>query len=286
MKKIFKLSTEISEMSILTQKKSRGGSGERSYSLSEVVISNDWHGSGPDWNFPTVPDDYSNSGVFGGGSNSGVETYNPDPEDNVNDPNGVLEATKTKMTENIEALKQALNSNLLSGKDIQDAQEVIDAYQQTKDNIELIQNSENKYRIDVIADFDNDATKANAEFYYDKDTGEFVILVESTNAEYLPLFAHELEHANQLENGELYIDNDGNIKGYDINDEVDAYDVQHKLNFGVGFDSNDLSGNPVNNPYEVTPDEIYNNFPNIYDHLKLDSSGESGSTSATSSSSN
>ena len=93
-----------------------------------------------------------------------------------------------------------------------------------------------------------------------------MITVEGTDQSNLPVLAHELEHANQLENGELYLQN-GDIAGYDINDEVDAYDIQHKFNFGIGFDVVDLNGNPVTDgPYEVTAEEVYSQFPGVYDN--------------------
>ena len=284
MNKIFKLSTEISEMSVLKQKESKGG---WSISLSGITITPPGGDDGGGWSFPSS---WQNSGGSngGGGGGGGEETPNPDPVDNVNDPNGALEATKGALTEKIEALQTALKANLIPAKDLNDAQAVIDALQQTIDTITLIENSEHKYRIDVKPNFDNDPTKANGEFTYDSKTGEFVITIESTEGAYLSVFAHELEHANQLENGELFLNSNGQIDGYDINDEVAAYDVQHKIDDGIFYNEKDLNGIPVSTPYQVTPEAIYTAFPGVYDHLKPPVTGGGGSapSSAPSSGSN
>lgn len=264
---IFKLSDEISEMPVLKQKKSRGGSGG---TLSTVTITATI--GGPSFEFPSSD---GGGGPSGGGGGGGTPDDGNEPGDNIKDPNGALDAAETIINEQIEALKQALKGNLITGeKDIKDAQEVIDALEQTKDTIELLKNSDNNYRIEVKPNYDEDATKASGDLTFDKDTGEFVFTVEGVGGEFFPTFAHELEHANQLENGELYLGDDGTIQGYDINDEVDAYDIQHKIHTGVYFDTTDLNGNNVDGPYEITPEEIYNQFPGIYDHLKDNGSGD------------
>src|SRR5690606_22320428 len=267
MNKIFELSAEISEMPVLKQKKSFGGAG---ISLSTITVIGTI--GVPSFDFP--------SSDWGGSSGGGGGGGNPDngddgPGDNINDPNGALDAAKSEINKQIEALKQALQSDLITNeKDIKDAQEVIDALEQTKNTIDLLKDSDNKYRIDVKPGYDGDPTKASGELTFDKETGEFVITIEGTDGQYLPTFAHELEHANQLENGELYVGEDGSIYGYDINDEVDAYDIQHKISTGVYFDTTDLNGKNVNGPYEVTPEEIYKQFPGIYDHLKDNGAGD------------
>lgn len=269
MNQIFELSAEISEMPVLKQKKSFGGAGG---SLSTVTITATI--GGPSFEFPSS-DGGGPSGGGGGGGGGTPDNGNDGPGDNINDPNGALDAAKSEINKQIEALKQALQGDLITNeKDIKDAQEVIDALEQTRDTIDLLRDSDNKYRIDVKPDYDGDSTKASGELTFDKDTGEFVLTIEGTDGQYLPTFAHELEHANQLENGELYLGDDGTIQGYDINDEVDAYDIQHKIDTGVYFDTTDLNGKNVDGPYEVTPEEIYNQFPGIYDHLKDNGSGD------------
>lgn len=121
------------------------------------------------------------------------------------------------------------------------------------------------------------------EFLYDGSTGEYVIRIESTNS--IGVLSHELEHSNQLENGELYLDNSGIIQGYDINDEVDAYTVQHVVDQCIFDNLFDLNGYPVpSEDYEITPQEIYDQFPGMYDELEGYNNNEpTDSTSATNS---
>lgn len=280
MNKLFKLSTEISEMSVLKQKQSKGGWG---ISLSGLTITAPGGDNGGGWSFPSSWQNGTGSGGGGGGGGGGGENTNPDPVDNINDPSGTLEATKGVLTEKIEILQLALKSNLLPANELKDVQAVIDALQQSIDTITLLENSEHKYRIDVKPNFDGQPDQANGEFTYDSTTGEFVITIEGIDGEYLPVFIHELEHANQLENNELFLNN-GQIDGYDINDEVAAYDVQHKVVNGIAFDVIDLKGNIVTGPYEITPDAIYDTFPGMYDHLKTPDPGTGGEGSSSNSS--
>lgn len=249
MKNLFKISTGISEMPITQQKNTSGGFWDDTIGLSTVII-----GPDPDWpsfSFPSsTPPTY---GSGGGG-------YEPDPEenDNIKDPDKVLESYKNFINEQIASLKEALKLEL---GDPEKIQKVIDAYEKSIKTIDLMENSDKKYRIDVKDNYDNNTSQDNAQTTYDTKTGEYVITIEALeNGGDIALLAHELEHVDQIENGELNIDQNGNITGYDIQDEVDAYQQQETIFNGVNF-------------IEITPEYIWETYPGVYDNLKPKDNG-------------
>lgn len=263
---LFKISEGISEMPILQQKYSYGGWWG---TIETVTITKS---APPSFSFDSMFSSYPDNSSVGGGG--GGETSNPDqPGENINDPNGVVGKTETTIKEQIAGLKMAIQSNLVSGKDLEDIQKVIDSYQKTLDTLDLMKNSDNKYRFDLKPGYDNDP-KNTAQLSYDSKTGEFVITIENTTD--IGLLAHELEHVNQLENGEITLGKDGMLEGVDIYDEVDAYDIQHKITYGIYYDQIDLTGDPIKDStidYKITPEEIWKEYPGMYDDLKPSQGG-------------
>lgn len=49
---------------------------------------------------------------------------------------------------------------------------------------------------------------------------------------------HELEHLNQIENGELSFDKNGNFSDYDVMEEVNAYQFQEYIEKGMDYKNN------------------------------------------------
>lgn len=249
MKNLFKISTGISEMPITQQKNISGGFWDNTIGLSTAIIEPD-----PDWpsfSFPSsTPPTY---GSGGGG-------YDPDPEekDNINDPHKLLEGAENKITERITNLKELLKTDLV---DKEKGQKLLDAYEKALKTIELMKDSDKKYRVDIKEDSDGNPNTTSGDFTYDSKTGEYVLTVD--NADDLSLLAHELEHVDQFENGELGFDKNGNLTGYDIQDEVDAYQQQEFFDKGVGYET-------------ITDDSVWEDYPGIYDHLKPNNNGDGG----------
>ncbi|MDH1601818.1 MULTISPECIES: hypothetical protein [Empedobacter] len=261
MKNLFKISTGISEMPIAQQKNISGGFWDDTIGLSTVIIDPD-----PDW--PSFSFPSSTPPTYGSGGGGGNE---PDPEDNDNikDPEKALEQIETKINEKILDMKLylKLGAKELDAKDIQKA---IDGYEKTLKTIELMKNSDNKYRIDVKDNHDNDPKHSNGEFYYDKKTGEYVILIEGTGEAHLPILVHELEHVDQFENGELGFNEDGSFSAYDAQDEMDAYQQQENFYF-----------NPIDGYKEVNSDNFWDDYNKggVYDYLKpKENGGNDGDT--------
>ncbi|MGV0938883.1 hypothetical protein [Empedobacter falsenii] len=264
MKNLFKISTGISEMPITQQKSTSGGFWDDTIGLSTVII-----GPDPDW--PSFSFPSSTPPTYGSGGGGG---YEPDPEenDNIKDPDKVLETLETKITEKITLMKMLLKAEGANTKDIQKA---IDGYDKTLKTIELMKNSNNKYRIDVKDNYDKDSTKNSGEFTYDTKTGEYVITIEGTSNAHIPVLAHELEHVDQFENGEIGFDKNGNPTGYDLQDEIDAYQQQENFIF-----------NGIQGYKEVNSDNFWDDYNKggVYDYLKPkeNGGGDGGSESLSS----
>lgn len=198
----------------------------------------------------------------GGGGSVGGNGYGGDNGDNkVDDPNNLLGGLK----ETIESKLQELRVLKIVGGESVD--KLIKAHE---DVIKIINNiNENpssygdKIRI-VIEDTDNDRSIDSG--YITRDSEGYKIALDSR--ENLGLLVHELVHLEQIRTGKLAIGIDGTFSGYDINDEVEAYDLQHKIDKGIMYEYRDLTGDVVNGGYKVTAEQVFSEYPGIYDHLR------------------
>ena len=195
----------------------------------------------------------------GGGSQTGVTPTHS----YLIDPNKILKTTTEFLTTRIVTLEDMLQNGTLpkTGKDY------LNALKKSQNTIETMKNQKGLiFRIAPMQSNGDDRLDAN--IHYDKKTGEVIFNIENIeNSNNISLVIHELTHIQQLIDGKLWIEN-GEIKGYDIYDELEAYTQKHLAEYGVLAGSYDLMGNhyPDGN-YTVTIDEIKKAYPGVYDHL-------------------
>lgn len=277
------LSKELNVVSLKVTEEKIGGF-SYSVTLPSVIITpdppslewswGDWNWSGDWWENGGGDNDPSYDGSIGGGvgggtgGNNGGNDPNPNPgnggteDPNVKDPNKLLDNTKSFIDSSIESLKKLIQS----GAAPSGAEEYLKTLENAQNTLDKMNNSGQKYRIDEIPD--NGDKNLDAYVSYDSKTGEIVLGIENIpDSSSIDLIIHELTHIEQLMNGDLWIEN-GQIKGYDINDEVEAYQNQHDAKYGAFSGKYDLDGNdyPDGN-YKVTPEDILNKYPGFYDDL-------------------
>lgn len=280
------LAKELKEVPLAKQKKIVGGNGSI-VSLPEVVVTasypdNEWDDDFWEALGPSVPDENQDRNDDSGTPNED-NTVNPLNE-NVNDKDQILDQYKSNLDAQIGVLEDMkLNQELLDqlGYTIEDVDSRLEDLKDSKDVLDLMEKSENNYRIEY-KESDGDS-KNDADFSYDKDTNEYVISIEQFDTS---LLAHELTHVQQFENGDISFDEYGNSTGYSLEDEVEAYNNQHDMAYGMNSDKVDLNGNPVESgDYEVTGEDVLNAFPGLYDNLpKTDAEASSSASSSASAS--
>ncbi len=250
--------TEQQEMAVAGM-----GIGSRTFTIPTIVVT-------PSSNFPNSDfwndlsdifggDGYPSNGGGGGGGGTGGNGGNggngngpddddPKPGENIKDPNGVV--SKTKST-----LKALLDGAKASGVNTKEAKAYMESLQQALDTIDRLENSDLKCRVEL--ENSNGDNMNNAWIEYDSTTGELVLHVESNAVSDMALIAHEMIHFGQFLDGSLWIGADGEITGYDLMDEVDAYQIQHDIFYGIGSGLFDVFGNPVpGGGYRVTPEDL------------------------------
>lgn len=233
MKNIFELSKDIKEMAIYQQKKTKGGHWSGTTTLPTIIIPP----GGPDPSFYWSWGDFSFSdpgfsyGGGGGGIGGGDSDY-PTNQGDINDPHNMIESAEDLLKNLMEQLKGYMDRGF--GDPVKN-KEVMDAYQKGLDLLNMLKDSGKNYRFDIDTEGKND-TKGLGGTGYDPNTGEYVITMPvALSRESLGLFMHELEHLNQIENGELSYDKYGNPVDYDIMDEVNANQFQEYFDRGAGY---------------------------------------------------
>lgn len=258
------LASELHLVSVLSQETKVGGF-DYSFTLPSVVITP----SEPSFNWPSWEPGGDNSydSSYGGGGdippNSGNNSNNDPKPSGVSDPEKLLDGTKNFLKSTIDALKGLIENKTAPAG----AEEYLSALESAQDTLDKMEKStDQKFRIEGIPN--NGDKFLDANISYDKDSKEVVFGIENISGVYgYELVAHELTHIEQLMNGELKIEN-GTIVGYDINDEVEAYQRQHDIFYGSQSENFDMNGKPYpDGDYKVTPEDIYNKYPGIYDDL-------------------
>lgn len=281
------LANELQIVPLKTQKGKVGGF-DYSVTLPEITISASAPGFSFSFDWGSFSSGYpgdNNSGGAGGGSGSGSggsgSGGSGNDNSNINDPDNLLDKTKNYLKTTIDALKELIDS----GKAPSGTQEYLKALEQTQETLDKMESSDQKYRIDEMSNNGDDINDANVS--YDSQTGEIVLSLENGSSNDYSLIIHEITHIEQLMNGDLWIEN-GNITGYDINDEVEAYQKQHDVYYGPDASKFDLGGNPYpDGDYRVTPEDISKYHPGIYDNLpnqNWSKPGDSGTNSGSASS--
>ena len=185
--------------------------------------------------------------------------------DDIDDPGDILTDLRDDYSKNIAALKDEKLLEMLSEDDKLDAKEVLKQYERTLETLNMMDKSQYKFKVEQTVS--NGDSRIDGSFTYDSHNKQFVISVETGDLNNSVL-AHELEHVRQFLEGRLTLDSEDNITGYSMQDEIDAYNVQHKIEKGVFYDEFDLTGDKVSNgDYIITADEIKKEFPGIYDNL-------------------
>ncbi len=160
---------------------------------------------------------------------------------NIHDPGGVL--GRTSMT--ISCLLDAPDTTEAHRKNLRKVQGIIGriAGSDVKVVVETTPNDRDGLSEGLVA--------------YKPGTGEVLLRIEEGCEGRLELVAHELVHVEQFLDGDWWYE-DGEVKGRDIWDEVEAYQLQHDLNYPDGNSgSYDLRRNPVaGGGYRVTPQDV------------------------------
>lgn len=260
------LASELHLVSVSSQETKVGGF-DYSIDLPSVIItpesmpSFDW----PSWE-PGGDNSYDSSYSGGGDippNNGNNNSNNNTKPSGVSDPEKLLDGTKNFLKSTIDALKGLIENKTAPAG----SEEYLSALESAQDTLDKMEKStDQKFRIEEISN--NGDKFLDANISYDKETKEIVFSIENISGVYgYELVAHELTHIEQLMNGELKIE-DGQIVGYDINDEVEAYQRQHDIFYGSQSGNFDMNGKAYpDGDYKVTPEDIYNKYPGIYNDL-------------------
>lgn len=266
------LSRELKQVPQIDQGKIKGGGSV--LILSGVSIVGDpwdggggWGSDGDPFGDDPVDDSYTGGGGTGGG-------WTPSDEPQINDPDCVYEDFKNYLEEQKEVLDGIVESgNVPAGFTVEDFQSYLDRIEQMLETLHDMETNGVAYRFEV------GAGESAGETSYDTDTGEIVIRVN--NAEDTGLIAHEVYHVQQIMNGELGFDENGNVTGLTIEDEVAAFQVQYEIKWGARAGEVDWDGD-LSSGWEVTEEWLLEKFP-IYEDLPSEGNGGGSSGSAGSS---
>lgn len=267
---IFQLSSSLENLLESELYLFKGGlvGGQSETLIDEVIITVPRDSSdNDDSNDGNTDDDWSDYGDEDGIPDYDGEYFPPDEGGigDIVDPGDILTNLKDDYSKNIAALQDENLLKMLSEDDRLDAKEVLKQYERTLNTLEMMDKSEYTFKIQRTVNDNN--SQIDGSFRYDSINNEFIIYVETGDANNVVL-AHELEHVRQFLEGRLALDSEGNITGYSMQDEIDAYNVQHKIEKGVFYDEFDLTGDKVSGgDYVITADEIKKEFPGIYDNL-------------------
>ncbi|MGQ8869191.1 hypothetical protein [Myroides sp. TSA_177.3] len=230
-------------MAIYQQKKTKGGHWSGTTTLPTIIIPP----GGPDPSFYWSWGDFSFSdpgfsyGGGGGGIGGGDSDY-PTNQGDINDPHNMMDFTENYLKDNLEAIKNLIDNGAI---DPIKGKALMDAYQKGLDILDRLRDSDKNYRFDVNPDYHEPGKNPKGGTSYDPNTNEYVVTIPGTPSQYLGLLMHELEHLNQIENGELSFDKNGNFADYDVMDEVNAYQFQEYIEQGTGYKT-------------ITPDDVLN----------------------------
>lgn len=281
------LSGELQILPLVKQKKTKAG-----YNLPTVSCTTYSPPNERDWE-----DEIGNGGTpdYGDHDDDGNGQLPKDWDDkyvlgypgaNIEDSSGAVESFKAKITSQIEAIKGFLESGALSKHGITDAtlkyqSEILQRCLVTVGHME----TSDKYAFEIITgeNLDNDAKSNEGYVIFNQDTGRFELHIEDAND--VTMMAHELMHIGQLLTGDLWLEQTQNglelIGGHSIEDEAEAYQLQHILTHGIEAGNKDLSGNLVpGGNYKVTVDEVLKHHPGMYDSIpRTDNEAGGASTS-------
>jgi|GEM_PF-3573631 len=227
--------------------------------------------------FPSFPDDGDiDNSPDGPGGDPGDNGDDPDEEGSpVSDPEGILANYEAKMAESKALLEGMLKAGGLPAETVAKINEYLAVINQTLALIvEMKTNDGPAYRIESGTPPDG----SGAYTHRDQSTGEIVITTTDPND--IALLGHELYHISQLLSGDISFAPDGSVEGLSLDDEVEAFQFQHVLYYGILAGSTDLGGNPVQGGgYEVTPEDVLHYYPQYGDLPAHDEPASPGSPS-------
>lgn len=249
------LAKELKQVSLRTQKEQVGGASLPTVSVVASYPSWWWGDDGgrdDDWGGSPFDDPLAS--ISNGGSAGGIM-----PEGHGNDSN------EDKIIDQSNGIFQNLKDLLTPGNIEKLSPEVAD---KLKEVLAIIENSEIKLRIVEIPD--NGDLKQNAVMKEFSQSG-FVIYIETGSDPWL--LGQELYHVYQsINSGEK-------VYSYTLQDEVDAHQFQHDLQWGKEAGYRDLDGNWVKSgDYRVTEEDVLKFGDGLYDPLN----GEASSVSTSS----
>jgi hypothetical protein len=256
------------------------------YVAGDAIVTGSYYGSSSSYNYGSSGYDYGSSGygssssfnywdyLYGSGDyvsssgyngfsgwSTGGDSYDGNPGIfTVTDPNSLISNSKDYLKGQIDNLKN-----------IEPKPESLEDYIKTLEKVQyLLENTLKNNEYDIRFELFIDDKDAGLE--YDANKKEIVIGINENLDQWdrIKMLSHELTHLDQLKKGELWIE-DGKMKGYDIQDEVAAFQMQHDVHYGRDAKNFDLAGNPVESgDYKVTAEDVKNLSPDIYGNLSDD----------------
>lgn len=206
-----------------------------------------WSDSG--YNYGTPSDNLPSEPGNGGSGESYV------PGSNINDEGGVLSNFKSKVSEMIRLMPSTNNPAQDHYLDVlKDMQSIMDRIEDSSLPLDIIESP-------------NVNDKMDGFLSYDQETKRYFISLDENAS--IDLIGHELKHVEQLMDGALYYDSKTNdIGGYDLNNEVEAYQTQNDLDHGILSGFYDLEDRYVESgDYKVTQEDVINHSPEYYGNL-------------------
>jgi hypothetical protein len=170
----------------------------------------------------------------------------------IKDPNGIFGSLKSflsEQTSNLIALTPSQVAQFGGG-----VQRQLIAFAKATSLVHRIEDSGKTIRIEV-ADLKQAGSGLTSK---DISNGDYVIEIHPGNNIFgnNTLLMHELVHFNQILDGELGFDSQGNVTLLGIEDEIEAYQMAYDLESGAGLP-----------PIQATAEHIYKEYPGVYDKL-------------------